>query len=595
MKQFLITVAGVFTGLALFVIGVPLLILALASAAMRPAPISPRSVLVLDLRGGLADQDSQSPLALIQGKTLSVIGVEETLRRAAGDDKVRGLLVRLPETGMPPAAADELRIAFLKFRRAGKPIVAHAQGLYAAGMIASTYELAAASGEVWMQPASAFQVTGLDRQDVFLGRFFQRHDLIADFQQRYEYKNAVNPLLYSDYTPAHRMAELSWLGSVWESAVAAAAADRGKPPAALAAMLVAGPWSAEQARTKGLIDRIGQVRDAERAILKTAGRGAALVDFSDYAGRGGRSYTGEDGSGPTVAVIAAEGTILTGKGPPDNPLSGGPVIRSDDVARAFYEAINDDAVKAVVFRLNSPGGSDTASEQIAAAVRAAVAAGKPVVVSMGTYGASGGYWVSAGASKIVAQPTTLTGSIGVFGGKFVLGPALARFGVDMRGLSVGSDYAAANSPAAPMTAAQRATFSAWMDHIYDGFIDRVAEGRRLPEARVRQIARGRVWTGVQAKSLGLVDQTGGFYDAVDLAKRLASISGPARLRSFNVRASPLEALQRLMGADSDSARLLSTLARGLLGAQAGDAALDDLSDARLRADGAHVLAPRLVG
>ena len=277
---------------------------------------------------------------------------------------------------------------------------------------------------------------------------------------------------------------------------------------------------------------------------------------------------------------------MTGRGPDGSPLGGEAVIRSDDISKAFYDAIDDGGVKAIVFRVSSPGGSDTASEQILAAVRAARAAGKPVVVSMGTYGASGGYWISSQASAIVAEPSTLTGSIGVFGGKFVLGPALAKWGVDMRGLSVGGPYASSGGAAAPMTNAQRAAFSAWMDRIYAGFVARVADGRRLPATTVAEIARGRVWTGAQAKQLGLVDEVGGFRQAVERAKALAGIKGEARLQTFGAPTSTLAALAHLLAPDARIAplagldqdrqtRLLARIA----------------ADARLRTEGAIVLAP----
>ena len=589
MKQFLTTVAGVLVGLTLFAVAAPLLLFAAMVGWTRPAPMAAKSVLVLDLRGGLSDQEARSPLILLEGKSQSVMGIEAALRRARRDARVKGLLVRLPEAGMAPAATDELAGAFRAFRAAGKPILAYSQGLYAQGQVVSTYELAAASGNVWMQPGAAFQATGVARQDIFFKRFFDAHGVIADYQQRYEYKTAVNPYLFDDYTPAHRVSELSWMGSVYESALASAAADRAMAPATLRSAIEAGPYSAQDARAKGLIDQVGQAKDAESAILAKAGEGAKLVEFGDYADRG--RVSGPAGA-PTLAVIAAEGEIMTGRGGPGGPLSGGQTVGSDDIAKAFYRAIDDNAVKAIVFRISSPGGSDTASEQILAAVRAARAAGKPVVVSMGTYGASGGYWIASQASRIVAQPTTLTGSIGVFGGKFALGPALARFGVDARGLKVGGDYADALAMGAPMTASQRAAFSAWMDRIYQGFVGRVAQGRGLTPQRVGEIAKGRVWTGVQAKGLGLVDSLGGFYRAVAIAKALAGIKGEARLESFNGRTSPFEALQTLFGAGADGARLAAG-ALSLARDPAAEAMIDDLRQARLRADGATVLAPDL--
>jgi protease-4 len=591
MKQFLITVAGVFVGLALFMIAVPIALLGWAASAARPAPVAPGAVLVLDLRGGLTDQESANPLAFLQGRSNSVIGVEQTLRAAERDDKVKGLLIRLPEGGMTPAAADELRLAIKRFRSSGKPVLAHSQGLYADGTVVSTYELGAASGDLWMQPGSSFQVTGLAHDDIFFKSLFDKHGVKAEFQQRYQYKTAVNPYLYTDYTPAHRESELSWMNSVVSTAVGDAAVDRSLPPAQLMATLMAGPYLAEDARAKGLIDKVGQVRDAEDAILAKAGRDARLVRFEEYAAHVPAIGNAAPGGSAAIAVIGAEGDIMTGTGPSaPNPLGGGQTIRSDDVVKAFYDAIDDHDVRAIVFRVSSPGGSDTASEQILAAVRAARAAGKPVVVSMGTYGASGGYWISSQASEIVAEPTTLTGSIGVFGGKFVLGDALGRFGVDLRELKVGGDYADANSSVSSMTPAQTAATSAWMDRIYGGFVSRVAQGRRLPVQRVQEIAKGRVWTGAQAKALGLVDYLGGFYEAVDRAKALGGVRGTARLVAFEARTSPLDAVRRAFGLSSGAGRLLA--AADALTARPETRAVErSLVESGLRAQGATVLAP----
>ncbi|MBV9997134.1 MAG: signal peptide peptidase SppA [Caulobacteraceae bacterium] len=592
MKQFLITVAGVFVGLLLFAILVPAALVGLAVAASRPAALPARTVLALDLRNPLTDQEPQGGRALFAPAGQSVIGIETALARAAGDSQVGGLFVRLPDGGISPAAADELRAAFLRFRAAGKPIVAVSQGLYPSGVVTSTYELGAASGDLWMQPGASFQATGVALESVFLKRFFDKYGVQADYQQRYEYKTAVNPYLYSDFTPAHRESELSWMGGVYDTAIASVAADRKLAPATVKALVEAGPYSAEDAKAKGLIDHVGEVKEAENAILREAGQGAKLAPFSTYAARG-RASLGSAGA-PAIALIQAEGAIITGTSGSSSPFSGGGSIFSDDVAKAFETAAADKDVKAIVFRLSSPGGSDTASEQILAAIRAAKAAGKPVVVSMGTYGASGGYWVSSEASEIVAQPSTLTGSIGVFGGKFAVGDALSRFGVDVRDLSVGGAYADAFNPGAPMNQAQQGAFKAWIDRIYNGFVSRVAQGRRIPVARVGEIAKGRVWTGAQARGLGLVDNLGGLPQAVERAKALARISGEARLKPIPVGAHPLAVLARLLGgADADSARLL-TAADDVAGDPDARRLLEILHDARLRASGAMVLAPRLV-
>jgi protease-4 len=587
MKQFLITAAGVFAGLVLFLVGIPFLLLMLAASATKPEPTPTRAVLALDLRDPLTDQDPSNPFASLGRRSISVMSVIETLRKAETDGRIKGVLIRLPEGGISPAAADEIRLAIKHFRASGKPVLAHSQGLYPSGVITSTYMLGAAADEIWMQPAASFQVTGLANEDIFFKRFFDKYGVKADYEQRYEYKNAVNPYLHDDYTPAHREAELSWMGSVYRTAVATVALDRKTSPDALARTLEAGPYLAEEAQKLHLIDRVGQVKDAENALLAKAGDGAKLVEFADYS-RGPRD--GPPASGPTIAVVEAEGPIVTGHDGTAHPFAGGSTIYSDTVSKAIYDAVDNKDVKAIVFRVNSPGGSDTASEQILAAVRAAKAAGKPVVISMGTYAASGGYWISSQASAIVAEPTTLTGSIGVFGGKFALGEALAHFGIDVRQLGVGGSYAGAFGASREFSAGERAAFARWMDQIYGEFVARVADGRHLPEARVRDIAKGRVWTGAQARQLGLVDEIGGFYQAVDKAKALADIKGDVRLKHMSTPGSPLEALQKALGVSASSVRTLAAAA-WVLGDPRAQGLMDEMAQSRLRQAGATALAP----
>jgi protease-4 len=215
---------------------------------------------------------------------------------------------------------------------------------------------------------------------------------------------------------------------------------------------------------------------------------------------------------------------------------------------------------------------------------------KPVVVSMGTYAASGGYWISAKADAIVAQPSTLTGSIGVFGGKFAIGPALERYGVNFESLEVGGDYTGAFNAGEPFNQAQRAEFSEFLDRIYQGFITRVAEGRKLPVARVNEIARGRVWTGAQARELRLVDETGGFYQAVARAKALAKINPDeeVHLKRFSADSSPFEAFGQMFGASAGAVRTLAAAA-WLFADPRAEAIMDELVQARLRERGATVL------
>ncbi|HVZ29318.1 MAG TPA: signal peptide peptidase SppA, partial [Asticcacaulis sp.] len=298
-----------------------------------------------------------------------------------------------------------------------------------------------------------------------------------------------------------------------------------------------------------------------------------------------------DAKGETIAVINGEGAIMTGKG--GGGFGSEPSMLSDDVSQAFYDAAKDPKVKAIVFRVSSPGGSDTASEQIANAMQAAKEAGKPVVVSMGEYAASGGYWISSGASEIVANPSTLTGSIGVFGGKFAFGDALSRFGVDIRDISVGGDYSSAFSESKGFTPAQRAALSSWIDQIYNGFIVHVSSGRNIPVDQVQQIAKGRVWTGAQAVDLHLVDKTGGFYDAVDEAKKLAKLDPAADVQivSYPNKSSRLGGLRQSAEMAFSGMKTLSFLGWAMQDPKA-EAAMNAVADERLREEGATVMAPK---
>ena len=589
MKQFFLTMLGVFAGLFLFLVVVPFILITVAiSSASSKEPTPSNTVLELDLREGVTDQAPSSPFAMLGGGGLSTMQIVDTLAQAEDDRRVKALLIRLPEAGITPAAADEIRQAVRRFRRSGKVVIAHAQGFQPVGAAVSSYMVGASASELWMQNTSSFQLAGFSTESIFLGRAFEKYGVEAQFEQRYEYKNAVNEFTESDYTPAHREAMAAWMTSIYTSALANAAQDRKVTPQALRETIEAGPYSSAQALQRRLIDKIGQVEEAEAEAKRRAGRGAEIVEFSDYASaRGERVGSGRS----AIAIVGGEGAIMTGTGGNADPFGGGASIMSDDLAEAIYDAVEDDAVKAIVFRVSSPGGSPDASEQILAAVRAARAAGKPVVVSMGDYAASGGYWISSEADWIVAQPSTLTGSIGVFGGKLVLADALGRFGIDLRNLTVGGEYADAFSPSEPFDPADRAAFAASIDRTYDQFVERVARGRKLPPARVREIARGRVWTGAQAKALGLVDQLGGLEEAIAKARQLARIptDESVRFKRYPEAKSPFAALSELFGVSGESARVLIGIG-AIMDDPEAKAAVRRLQTERARTSGATVLA-----
>ncbi|MFT4091238.1 MAG: signal peptide peptidase SppA [Asticcacaulis sp.] len=588
MKQFLITVGAVLTAFFLFFIALPFILI--VSVATASKPVTPSSItLLLDLREGLSDQSRPTPFDFITGRPLSTMDVVQALHNAASDARVKSVLIRLPEGGMMPAAAEEIRAAVHHVRKANKTVIAHSQGLYPDTLVVASYAVGASASELWMQPRSAFHVTGIATENLFYKRAFDKYGISPEMEQRYEYKNAVNPYLYSDFTPEHREATLSMLGGIYDSLTTAAAADRPdkkRDSAALKAVLEAGPYSAEQALELGLISKIGQVADAEREALSKGGANSSLLDVRDY------NRMSSSGGSVSIAVINAEGPIMTGKGVP-SAFGNEAQILSDDTSAAFYEAIENDNIKAIIFRVSSPGGSDMASEQVAQAVKAAKDAGKPVIVSMGDYAASGGYWISADASYIVANPSTLTGSIGVYGGKLAIGDALGRFGLDMRQIGVGGEYAGAYASGKEFTPAQKASISGWIDEVYEAFIQKVAKGRNMAPEKVREIAKGRVWTGAQAQKIGLVDKLGGFYTAVDEAKKLAKISDTTKVKLVNYpnQNSPFAGFGAAAEGATRGLKALSFLGWAVSDPQA-QAVMRDVERARLQEEGANVLAPQ---
>ena len=233
-----------------------------------------------------------------------------------------------------------------------------------------------------------------------------------------------------------------------------------------------------------------------------------------------------------------------------SPFGGrGVTMGGDTLAKAFDDAAKNKNVKAIIFRVSSPGGSPAASDQIHDAVARAQEKGKPVIISMGQYAASGGYYVSANADKIVAMPATITGSIGVLGGKIALEGTFAKVGYNIDGITIGGDYAGAYSPDEPFNQSQKAAYRGQLEDIYEDFTTRVAEGREISLERVKEIAKGRVWTGAQAKDIGLVDELGGVMKAIEVAKELAEIDADAKinLKQYPRPKTTTEQLEDILG------------------------------------------------
>ncbi len=554
MKQFLITVAGVLVGLILFLILAPLALVGLVAGAGGGArSASPASVVLeIDLRQDIPDQPPAGPFALF-GHYTSTVELVRKLEAAARDPKVKGVYLRAASAGgLDPAQFEEVRSALAGVQDAKKFVIAHIQNDSGQASLAG-YAAIAGADQVWLQETSEFMPMGLYYETDFYGGAFEKFRVVPQFEQRDEYKNAVNQLTQKGFTPAHREASASMIESVFAAAVADVAADRDLTPAAARAAIEGTPYTAKQALERKLVDKLGRPEDAEAEALSRAGEGAELLPINAYS----PAFKG----GPVIALVTGEGAIETGPSS-EAAFSSDPVMNSDAIAQALLDAAADPEVKAIVFRVSSPGGSAVASDQILHAVKTAKTQGKKVVVSMGPYAASGGYYVSAAADAIVASPTTITGSIGIYGGKFVIGDALSHYaGVTTDAVQTGSPMIAAGTSARRFSAAERAAFAQWIDRGYGNFLSVVGEGRKMTAEQVRAVAKGRVWTGIQAKERGLVDELGGLSTAVARAKALAGIdAGEAvTLKLFPLEKSPFEAIQELFGVSGEAARAAAAL------------------------------------
>ena len=546
MKQFLITVLGVLIGMILFLVVAPIFVVSMLSSSMGSAPAQPNSIVVaLDLREDMSDQPVGGGPALF-GANPSLLETLAKIDAAADDDRVKGLYIRANTAGMPPAHAEELRAALAAFRASGKFVISHLQN-DSVRMSLAGYYAASAADEVWLQETGEVMPMGIAAEVDFFGATLERFRVQAEVEAREEFKTFANIFTEDGFTPAHREETTGLLNSLFDVMVAGIGENRNLTPDAVRAAIAATPFTAARAIELRLVDQLGRPEDAERAALTRAGGDAEIVDMAMYSAR-------SEGRGPVIAVVQGEGEIVSGL-PDDSPFAS-TVMNSDSVARAILDAAEDEDVRAIVFRVSSPGGSVVASDQILHAIRTAQEAGKRVVVSMGPVAASGGYYVSASADEIVANRTTITGSIGVVGAKITFGPALDHyFSVRTETVEVGSELSDWFSPARPFSQAERAAFAGMIDRMYTSFVGLVAEGRDLTPEQAREVAKGRVWTGEQALERRLVDHIGGFMVAVDRAKALAGIEADqqVQLRFFPEQLTPVQELQRFLGASGQTA------------------------------------------
>ena len=511
LKIFAVLGGVVFVGGA-----VTVLVLSLTCWSSEDVPSS--TVLELRLDHYVAEVNPSDPVAGILGDSAPTLRETiDALDRAREDDRVSGLIAYVDGGVGGMAQAQELRDAIERFRASGKFAYAFAETFGEMSPGTQGYYLAAGFDEVWMQPTGQVGLVGLMSSTQFFKGTFELLDVEVRGDRRSEYKNAFNSYTERRYTKPHEEALQTLLDDLLAEIVSGIADGRGVSRDTVSAWVEQGPYLGQKAADLGIVDRLGYKDEVVAAAKSKAGEDAELLYVSAYAER----LDAPPSSEQKVALVYAVGAVSRGPSGHD-PLSGSVSMGSATVAPAIAAAAADPDVVAIVVRVDSPGGSAVASDTIWREVVRARESGKPVVVSMGNVAASGGYYVAAGATKIVAQPTTITGSIGVFAGKPNLRKLWNKVGVTFDSVAT-SDNALAYSSVHGYDEAAWASLQASLDQIYSDFKGRVAEGRGLSADEVEAVAKGRVWSGVRAKAHGLVDELGGLETAIRLARSEAGL------------------------------------------------------------------------
>ena len=510
-----------------------LLLIAVGVAAFRLQPSKPKLadniILSADLTQTLADgRGEEGWRQIVIGNKPNLRDFLDALEVAGSDPRVKGILARLGGDGMGLARVQQVRDAIAAFRAKGKFAIGFADSFGEFGAGTRPYYLATAFDQIWLQPMGSLGLTGIYAETTFFRGTLDLLGIAPEFDHRGRYKSAANVLTETRMTPPQREETQDLLNSISGQIVNGIAAARKLSPEAVNAAIDRAPLLPNEALQAKLVDRLGYREEAIAAARKRAGSGAEIVNLPTYLEGAGRPHR----KGERIALIYGSGLIVRGGGAA-NPLTGSNEMAAGDMTRAFRDAVRDPKVRAILFRIDSPGGSVVASETIWHNVVYARERGKPVVVSMGDVAGSGGYYVAAPADKIVAEPATLTGSIGVLAGKLVVADLMRKVGLSTDAVQFGGN-AAMFSSTSDFSPAAHARLQAFLDATYQGFKDRVATGRHMTADAVEAVAQGRIWSGEEAKKRGLVDALGGYEVALRLAREVAKMpaGAPVELTAF---------------------------------------------------------------
>ena len=588
LKQTLASLVGSLAGLILFFsLGAGGLVFLLILAASRDEgpKVKDNSVLVFDLSQDITDTTPTSSTSEALGEALSgdqtnsvtLRTVLDTLDKARQDKRIIGIYLDGSKTssgsGTGLATLKEVRKSLERFRSAGKRIIA-----YDVDLGKQEYYLSSVADTVVLNPMGSLQISGFSSQPLFYTGALQKFGIGVQVIRVGKYKSAVEPFLLKKLSPENKQQTQALLGGLWYDFLATVGKSRKLTPVQLQAIANSqGELMASEALQQRLVDKVAYLDEVVTDLKKLTGssekdksfRQIRLTTYADVKSKDFKERTSDN----KIAMVYAQGEIVNGQG-------RGQQVGGQSFARQLRQVRQDEDVKAVVLRINSPGGSATASEEILREVRL-TSQKKPVIVSMGDYAASGGYWIATGANHIFAEPNTITGSIGVFGLQFNVQKLASDYGITWDVVKTGR-YADSATISRPKTPQELAIAQKSVNQIYNQFLNKVAQSRKLPVQKVAQIAQGRVWSGQDAKKLGLVDEIGGIDDAIEYAAKQANLRDDWEVEEYpKVRSLEKRILEKLTSDESAQERKLADpLTAEFLKIQADLAILKSMNDPR---------------
>jgi len=515
-KKLLVTLLAIIGSIAVVAVIIGLLILLYSFVTKDRVPAE--TIIEIDLERGMVEYVPPDPVAsAVMGDVPVVRDIVDALERAKNDDKVLGVVARLGTGEIAIGHIQEIRDAVISFRESGKPAVAFSETFGEVGPGVGHYYLSTAFDSVYLQPSGDLGLIGMAAENPFIKNMLEKINIQPQMDHRYEYKNALNLFTEEDFTDAHREAMEQIVNSMYGQIVRGIAEFRGMSEEQVRNLIDNGPYIASEALENNLVDGLAYRDEVYDWLREQVGGDPQFLYLEKYLARAGRPHR----RGETIALIYGAGAVVRGNSGFD-PVFFSSSMGAETVTRAFRDAVDNKNTKAIIFRIDSPGGSYVASDAIWREVVRAQDKGIPVIATMSSVAGSGGYFVAMPAEKIVAQPATITGSIGVLGGKFVMRDLYDRLGITWDVVKTG-ESATMYSSNYEFTPDQWERINTWLDRVYDDFTQKAADGRGMTQEQIHEIAKGRIWTGEDALELGLIDAVGGFATAVDLAKEAAGI------------------------------------------------------------------------